>query len=750
MRTRKVVGVADDRSERNARLAGFAEVAKGFKNFRHAREVLTRVRAVPTIFPQFDLLTKVGGLPIERFSLLHGPSGGGKALSKETPVLTPHGWKAIGTLVIGDEVITADGSATRVEGVYPQGVVSLYEVSFNDGSTIECCAEHLWFTTTMRERSRGRYTRGPRPERARIPTGVDGLGSVKSLAEIAENFVANDHAIPIASTVNYEPLGHLPIDPYMLGLLLGDGGMTTGQVKFFKPEIDLQAAFTKRLFGEDVGIALPDGSGVRVNGDALKRALMGLDLWGTRSWEKFIPDLYMRASQEDRLALLRGILDTDGSVPKERGAVEYTTTSFRLAEQVAELTRSLGGFVAVADVRRTSFEYLGEKKLGRESSRLRISMPRGVTPVSSKKHLARWRPDLVHERLRTIDGISFKRMGEAVCIRVAHPSRLFVTKDFIVTHNTYWTIGLMLSFLMRDHFAVLVDAERTTPITWLEKAMGEYADHPFFRASRPQTYEGTREDVRRFLTDVRELRNKGKVKEDTTALIVVDSIRKLVPKGEFDRIMKATAEGKDEKEGKFRDRGAQMKAAANSAWMDEIIPLLEETQSAMLVIARETVDPDAPPPRAFAGRTPEKKVVVGGGSALYYDASMNMRSTLLKSYGKKIKVGDQDRMIPYGDLHQLEISKSKVSGKGEQFKGRCTYHISNGVWSPAGFDRARDVIEMARSLDIIEGTSWLKFGSKKWNGEDLAVRALNEKPELLAEIEAECRAFSMTKLEATR
>ncbi len=315
--------------------------------------------------------------------------------------------------------------------------------------------------------------------------------------------------------------------------------------------------------------------------------------------------------------------------------------------------------------------------------------------------------------------------------------------------KTYWTIGLMLSFLMRDHMAVLIDAERTTPITWLEKAMGDYASHPFFFADRPKTYEDTVQAVRHFLNTLRKQRDSGKVNPDTTALIVVDSIRKLIPKDQFARIMK-TAKLSGDKDEKLKDRSAQIKAAMNSAWMDEIIPLLEETQSAMLVIARETVDPDAPVPRAFGGRAPEKKVTVGGGVALYYDASMNMRSKLIKAYGKKQMVNGFERLVPYGDVHQIDITKSKVSGKGETFNARCTYHISNGVWSPVGFDRSRDLIELARRFDIIEGTSWLKFGSWKRQGEDAAVKGLNENPGLFAEIEAECRKFIATKADSTR
>lgn len=306
--------------------------------------------------------------------------------------------------------------------------------------------------------------------------------------------------------------------------------------------------------------------------------------------------------------------------------------------------------------------------------------------------------------------------------------------------KTYWTIGLLLSFLMRDHFAVLIDAERTTPITWLELAMGDYAQHPGFFAERPKTYEKTVLAVRHFVNTLAKLRETKKVPKHTSALIVVDSIRKLVPEDQFKRIMKAARESGDKPE-KVKDRSAQIKAAMNAAWLDELIPLLEQTQSGMVVIARETEDPDADQQAKKWG----KDFKVGGGKHLYYDASMNMRVRRIKSYGKKIKQGDKEKLVPYGDLHQVDITKSKVSGKGEEFTTSCQFHISNGVWTPPGFDRSRDLVDIARSFDIIQGTSWLKFGKKKWQGEDLAVKAITKDPDLFRQIEHEVRKFSASK-----
>lgn len=308
--------------------------------------------------------------------------------------------------------------------------------------------------------------------------------------------------------------------------------------------------------------------------------------------------------------------------------------------------------------------------------------------------------------------------------------------------KSYFAIAMMLSFLLLGHFVLFIDAELTTPIAWLRKAMGKQADNRrFFAAEPPHTFEKTVKRVRDFLLMVKKLRDEGKVPPETSALIVVDSMRKLVPEGELKRIM---SEAKSDK-GDVRTRAAQIKALMNAAWLDELVPLLHDTHAGMIAVAREVEDPDAPAPRAIPGRPPpQKKMKVSGGRALFYDASMDLRVSRLRAYGKKTEAG----FTKYGDVHKVQITKSKVSGRAEEWRSECLFHVSNGVFTPEGFDRSRDLVELARSLDVIEGTNSLKFGRAKWRSEDKAVLALDADPALFAEIERECRA--LFKLEETR
>src|SRR6267378_1560946 len=217
--------------------------------------------------------------------------------------------------------------------------------------------------------------------------------------------------------------------------------------------------------------------------------------------------------------------------------------------------------------------------------------------------------------------------------------------------KTAYTLGLVKSFLERGHLAFFIDAERTTPITWAENVMFELADHPFFFASRPESYEQTTEDVRRFCKLLVEQRAEGNLPEETSAIFIFDSIRKLVPK---DLAKKIAADvdkhGLDGASG----RGAQWKAAMNSQWMDELVPMLEEARAAFVIIARETDDGEASKWEKQAG-TDYK---VGGGKALYYDSSMVIRV----SREKYILEKDEPKAVVYGEKHRITIRKTKVSG----------------------------------------------------------------------------------------
>ncbi len=733
--------IATTASESRDRLLSMGAVASEFKTWRPQAEVLREVEAVPTLWPGYDRLTGVGGHPTSRLTVCHAPSNEGKAHRNGTPVLTPTGWVPIERLIVGQQVVGSDGRPCRVTAVYPRGRLDLFEVKFSDGFKTVCCGEHLWFTTTTNERLRGSVTRGPRPEMKRIPTGVFGKGSVKSLAVITET-LDDVHAVPVCGVVEFERLGELPIDPYLLGLLLGGGGFTNACVMFFKPEADLCEQIAARLPEGDTAKMVTDG--VRVRGGELRRRLAKLGLNGCRSWEKFVPALYLRASVEDRLELLRGLLDTDGSVDKDGTGFEFSSTSDSLADAVVDLARSLGALVRDDDPRQTTYRSRGELKVGRPWRRVKIVFPEPSTfvPVLSVKHTAKLRPRQ-RQQYRRIVSVTPVAPAEATCISVDSPDRLYLIEGYLVTHNSTYALGLGRSFLARDHFFAFADAERTTPQTYVRQLLGPYADHPGFVALPITNYEGCRASIRDFCESISNARAKDRIPKETTALVVLDSLRKLVPKklwDELSKAMKADAEDKPKRESKFGakpkgvdgagGRAGQIKAAMNSAWVDELIPLLADHRIAMLIIARETVEDGE-------GFFDDEIIKVGGGVAINYDASLRLR--MLRKFVHEQLEGDKKELV--GERINVHVMKTKIHGKDERVPSSF-FHVSNGRLCPEGFDLARDCFELGLELDVVQlsGASYSFEGTRFAVGRNAALAKLHEDADLLQAVERAVRA----------
>lgn len=356
----------------------------------------------------------------------------GKAQPLDAQVLTPRGFVPMWSIREGQLVIGADGKPHRVTGVYPQGEKEVFRVTFSDGSSTECCDEHLWFTTTVRDRKRGEP------------------GSVKSLKEIRRTLRYGgkdrrpNHWIPWVEPVEFEG-AELPLHPYLLGLYLGDG-TSGGMVRIHNPEPDIQARVAELLDEHDVASVAADGMTCTVRRaqrsnqvSRTKMVIKALGLSGLRAEEKFVPEPYLYASPAERLALLQGLFDTDGYV-NTHTSIEYTTVSRELARAVQFLARSLGGRATIHE-KEPTYTYKGEVRQGQLAYRMNVSFDNGITPISSEKHLARWRPTKRNSarRIVSVEAVGVK---PCQCIRIDSPDHLYVTDDFIVTHNTALALGV--------------------------------------------------------------------------------------------------------------------------------------------------------------------------------------------------------------------------------------------------------------------------------------------------------------------
>jgi phosphate starvation-inducible PhoH-like protein len=378
----------------------------------------------------------------------------GRAQPVDAPVLTPSGFQAIGSLRVGDLVIGSNGLPTPVLGVYPQGRKEVFRVQAQDGASTLCCGEHLWHVFTASDRRRGKP--------GRVLETREMIGRLRAAHQ-------RRYELPLLSAPAELPRRDVPLDPYALGLLLGDGCMTgTTTPTFATADRELAVALEESLDeielkskgGVDYVLRHTAGhrGGVIVSNPVMK-ILRELDLAGTRSATKFIPDLYLRNASTVRIAVLQGLLDSDGGPvqqDKRRCRIQYTTCSERLSQDVTFLVRSLGG---VAYVRRRKAE---GRPPGRAQGRpvhhrsdafvMDIRLPSTVQPFRLQRKRDIYERDGGGRPMRFIDAIEPAGEEETVCIQVAAGDSLYVTDDFLLTHNT-----------LNDSFVILDEAQNTSP-----------------------------------------------------------------------------------------------------------------------------------------------------------------------------------------------------------------------------------------------------------------------------------------------
>jgi phosphate starvation-inducible PhoH-like protein len=378
----------------------------------------------------------------------------GRAQPVTSSVLTPSGFRAIGSLKVGDVVIGSDGSPTAVTGVFPQGRKPVYRVSAQDGASTLCCANHLWTVSTPEDRRRGKPPR--------VLETRDMIGRLRS---------AHYHRfeLPLVSRpVQFEDRAVL-LDPYALGLLLGDGCITIATTPSFSTaDAELATALESAIPGIklhrksefDYVLRRIEGGGRPgvITANPVTATLRELGLAGTRSSTTFVPAAYLFNSPSVRLALLQGLLDTDsGPVTKlERSCrIEYATTSEQLKDDVVFLVRSLGGVAywrrSLADGRTPGRAHGRAVGYRSDAYVLEIRLPEGVAPFRLRRKTEVYESIGGGRPRRFIERIEPEGERDTVCISVAAADSLYVTEDFLVTHNT-----------LNEAFIILDEAQNTT------------------------------------------------------------------------------------------------------------------------------------------------------------------------------------------------------------------------------------------------------------------------------------------------
>ena len=335
-----------------------------------------------------------------------------------TPVATPTGWTTIGALKLGDLVIGADGMPTKVTKIMDYGEADIYRVTLTDGRSTECCADHLWTVAGGSQRTRG-------------------VWKVMRTSDMIEAGLKTSSGyrfgIPHGKVVDYFQR-ELPMDPYVLGVMLGDGHVGTGTFVSSDPEIasKVESLLVDHRLNERphegstrYQIALKTWRGAKT----ITSIMADLGLQGASSHTKFIPEIYKHGTRADRIELLRGLMDTDGCALEGMSASQYATVSVRLAHDLRELVFGLGGR---AILRVKNFKSAWSSGV---LYTLDISFGDGTIPFSLSRKVRR-----MTIRQRTLDPSikSIEPAGRAQvrCIGVNNHDSTYRTTDFIVTHNS--------------------------------------------------------------------------------------------------------------------------------------------------------------------------------------------------------------------------------------------------------------------------------------------------------------------------
>ena len=361
----------------------------------------------------------------------------GKQLALDTPIPTPDGFTTMGEIQIGDEVFDEKGQICHVVAKSPvdyeeQG----YRITFRDGEMIIAGARHQWC---------GELTRGKRK--------VVTITTEELFNELKDRHDVICFRIPVARAVDLPNSYELPISPYLMGYWLGNGNAV-------KPEITIQTCDLFEVLDriwpvhrlgkrwQNTG----DSKVVRI--PVLKKVLL------ESFHNKVIPQIYLRASVEQRFELLQGLMDSDGCINDRKGQAVYCSTEKALAESVSELLWSIGIKNAITTAESTTRADWSKpsKECGRVATGETIytvkftafdDLP--IAGLERKQKNAVPRNPKTRSHFRYIRSIEKVQNPVMQCIQVDSPSHMYLAgRSFVPTHNSELAAAVALLLTCGD------------------------------------------------------------------------------------------------------------------------------------------------------------------------------------------------------------------------------------------------------------------------------------------------------------
>jgi hypothetical protein len=368
------------------------------------------------------------------------------------PILTVDGWRTMGDIQIGDQLWNPDGTLTTIINKTNNGLSDVYEFEFGDGRSTRAGIEHNW---AVYDRTLKKEVVLNTKQLLEANLYNETTAPVKNGKKVYKNY---RFAIKYTNPIQFLESSKLEINPYVLGCLLGDGSIKGNSISLSSadPEIIIKVAellgndyILKENFRSNECIRYSISYKYRFSEDCLKykngkygcnplsRYLEELNLKNTTCKDKFIPEQYLHAPVSERISLLQGLMDTDGYINSKGKDIHYTTVSSKLADDVLYIARSLG-IKAIISIRKS--------KNNSNFYRVRLSghIPFNIFSLQRKVERFQKRKDSF-PLCNIVKITKLEYQEESSCIIVDNPNRLYITKDFIVTHNSYYHMAKLIN-----------------------------------------------------------------------------------------------------------------------------------------------------------------------------------------------------------------------------------------------------------------------------------------------------------------
>lgn len=392
----------------------------GFANETYFRAAGWTVLSMAFAFRGFIPVSGADKMGLNLWNQVLGYSGTGKAQPLDAGVLTPTGFKRMGDVQVGDSVVVPSGGVASVTGVFPQGTRPIYRVTLGDGRTVNADADHLWSV---------------------VRAGTSHRTFEKTTTDLSADLFEKGGASSkwFIETIQPPDLGEWSstIDPYSLGVILGDAYVGRRELSISNVDPAIREHIESNL-PESHSVVATDEVTYRVrtakSSDSWVTELDRLGLIGHTASTKFIPLALKHSSSSDRLALLQGILDTDGTPNNVSGnSADIALASERLVDDIRWLVHSLGGKASKSE-KKVKLSGWDEARV---YYRLYITLPNQFDLFRLERKRAKVRKGSKYAYWKSpIRDIKFVEDAPTQCILVDHPDHEYVTDGFVRTHNT--------------------------------------------------------------------------------------------------------------------------------------------------------------------------------------------------------------------------------------------------------------------------------------------------------------------------